>query len=163
MNVASNLVIIFMFVALGVWVGRGYLLTRNKIVIKDRLWNLSRILFLGAGVFSMFTLLTLHTPLDILRSVITLAVVVLFVFSRDGIGEEGICSFGRFFPYQDVVGYDYKENKKDFSAYFVLNDGKARKSNEYSLAIPFEKDQEEAVKALLKKHIGRKYVRMKKS
>ncbi|MBP3891035.1 MAG: hypothetical protein J6D29_02595 [Solobacterium sp.] len=159
----SNYIIIAMFLAIGVWVGIGFFRTRDKITIYDRMWNFSRILFLVCGILSVLSLITMHEPIDIVRAIVTFVVIILFIFTRDGIGEEGVSSFGRFYPYKSIVGYDFRENKKDFSAYFIVDDGKERKSGEYNVQVPFEKKDEERVRALLKDKIGRKYVRMKKS
>ncbi len=161
MDQYSNSIISVVFGVLAIWLFRGVYTTRGKMVIKDRQWTVQRIIFIVAGVMILLTGLLYTSLLDWLRLIIMLLCIVAFLLSRDGIGHQGVCSTGRYIPYTEIRNYDYDEKKNKFVVYFTAMD-KGKNANDYNLSIDFDLKDAEAVKKLLKTHIGKKYIRMKK-
>ncbi len=159
MNQMSNYLLIVLFTGLAIWQGVGYFNTKGKITIYDKMWSGTRILFIVAAVLGALTLLVYTGLIEFIRIFTMLLCVVSYLLCRDGIGDEGVCVNGSFYPYGTVRGYDFQQEKKSFYAVFMVND--SSKKGNFSININFDLKDEEAVKALLKKRIGRKYVRMK--
>lgn len=161
MSNISNFIILAIFVGMAFFMTKGYISTKGKVVIRDRKWSANRILFAIAGVLALSTAFVYQNIWDIVRLVVMLIAIVMYLLTRDGIGEEGIVSFGRFTAWEDVRAYDYKKNKKTFDVFFVLKDSKSNEEN-YTVIVNFDLNKEEEVVAYLKEKIGRKYTRMKK-
>ncbi len=161
MSEMSNLIILVIFAGMAFFMGKGYFSCRKKVVIKDRMWSANRVLFAIAGLMSFMTLFMYQTVMDGIRLAIMMVAIVLYLLTRDGIGEEGIVSFGRFSSWSEVRNYDYKQGKKTFDVYLVMKDQKASDEN-YTVVIHFDPKQEKEVVAYLKDKIGRKYTRLKK-
>lgn len=164
MELGSNLVLLLIFVLMSIWMGMNYFRTRNKVVLKDRMWTTGRMMFMIAGLMILATIFLYKTVFDVLRLVAMVACIVFFLLLRDGVGEDGISSMGQFTPYKNVRGYDYIKDKKNrFHVYFTCHDDKSSKNSDYNVNITFYGKDEENVKAYLKERIGKKYIRMKKS
>ena len=162
MNTMSNVVLIVMFGGMGAWLFTGWFRTRGKITIYDRRWTASRILFVVAGVMSFLTLAVKSTLLDYIRIVCMLFCIISYLLVRDGIGEEGVSCNGSFVPWQEVRGYDFQQDKKNFIAMFAVWDKASVKNGDYIMNVSFAQEDKEQVIAFLKKKIGKKYTRMKK-
>ncbi len=162
MNLASNIVLIAMFGGMGIWLFTGWLRTKGKITIYDRRWTAGRILFVAAGVVSLMTLFVYAEPIDYVRIICMLFCIISYILVRDGVGEEGVSCNGSFVPWQEVRGYDFQEEKKGFTTLFAIWDKASSKSGDYIMNVTFAKEDEEKVRAFLKKKIGKKYTRMKK-
>lgn len=161
MSNISNFIILAIFAGMAFFMTKGYISTKGKVVIRDRKWSANRILFAIAGVLALSTAFVYQNIWDIVRLVVMLIAIVMYLLTRDGIGEEGIVSFGRFTAWEDVRAYDYKKNKKTFDVFFVLKDSKSNEEN-YTVIVNFDLNKEDEVVAYLKEKIGRKYTRMKK-
>ncbi len=162
MNTASNIILIVMFGGMGIWLATGYFRTKGKITIYDKKWTPGRILFIAAGVLSLMTLAVYSEMIDYIRIFCMLFCIVSYVLLRDGIGEEGACSNGSFVSWKEIRGYDYRSEKNSFNVVFSVWDKNSSKSGDYTMNIAFAKEDEEAVRALLKKKAGKKFMRMKK-
>ncbi len=161
MNQMSNYILIVLFTGLAIWQGVGYFRTKGKITIYDKLWSGTRILFVAAAILGAATLLVYTGPIEFIRILSMLLCVVSYLLCRDGIGDEGVCVNGSFYPYGTVRAYDFQQEKKSFFAVFTVNEPGSSKNGNYNININFDLKDEEAVKALLKKRIGKKYTRMK--
>ena len=162
MNESSNIVIIIIFAALGIWLLVGFLKTHKEIKIKDNSWNFSRIIFAIAGVMSLITVIFSQTILDVVRVIATVFCIVMFLLQRDGVGDNGVSSIGSFFPWSDVKAYDVQENGKKTNALFLVEEKTKKKQSEYTVQLVFNKKDTQALKDLLKDKIGKKYRRMKR-
>ncbi len=163
MNLTSNIALSLIFFLLALWMFRGVYRTYGKLKYKDHMWNASRILFLICGILISSTGFIYGTIYDFIRMICMLACIIGFLLLRDGIGEEGLYSMGRFIAWEDIRNYDYQITKKAFRLY-VAAKGKGSKGREeeYQSSINLRADQAEEIKQYLKTLIGRKYTRMKK-
>ncbi len=163
MNFTSNIILSLVFFLLAIWMFRGVYRTYGKLKYKDRMWSANRILFLICGILVASTGFVYGTIYDFIRMVCMLACISGFLLLRDGIGEKGLYSMGRFIAWEDVRHYDYQITKKIFRLY-VTAKGKNRqgKEEEYPSSVNLRADQAEEIKQYLKGLIGRKYTRMKK-
>lgn len=160
MDFTTNVLMGIIFAGLGGYLGFQFLKTRNKITIYDKKWNFTKMMLLFFGVFNLLTVFSLRTPLDIFRFLAMTFAIAMFLFLKEGVGEEGIVSSGHFHTYQEISAYDYKDYKKEFHVYFVI--GKENKGKETYAIVRFEQEKKESVKKLLDQKIGRKYTRIKK-
>lgn len=156
-----NLFVTAMFIAVAVYLLWGFAKSRGKVKITDRNWSVARILFLVAFLLALVTVFFVENVYDIVRTVATILALGLFFFIRDGIGEEGVVTLARLIPWDQIRGYDYKENKNMFSVYFV-EDNKTKSNTDYTLVMNFDLKDAEAVKELLKRCIGKKHIRIRK-
>ncbi|MBQ9154026.1 MAG: hypothetical protein IJ130_09435 [Solobacterium sp.] len=162
MNTGSNIILTVLFGGMGAWLFAGWFRTRNKISIYDKKWSASRILFIVAGVLSLATMYLYTSVLDFIRIGAMLLCIIAYMLTRDGIGDEGVSCNGSFYPWNVVRSYDFQEEKKSFYAVFSVWDKQSKKNGNYQANINFDLKDEEAVKELLKKKIGKRYVRRKK-
>ena len=143
----SNVLLLAVFAGMAVWMVMGYVRTHNKVKIKDYMWTGNRIIFAIAGVLALTTAFMYTSVWDYLRLIAMMIAIVMFLLMRDGIGDEGIVSMGRFTPYEDVKAYDFQVKKKRFEVYFTCTDSKKEKPEYYNLMIDFRKEDEEEIKA----------------
>lgn len=160
MSNIANIITIIIFEMLGFYLLYTWSKNKNRITIKDRFWNTTRILFIVAGVLSIFSIIGYSSFFDILRVTATTFCIVMFVLQRDGIGNYGIISLGSSASYDDIKAYDVHEGTKKTVGIFIVEDHK--KKGEYTMQITFDAKDTEAVKKFLKDHIGNKYRRMKR-
>ncbi len=152
----SNIILTVMFGGIAVWLGYGAYRTRN-LVFRDKLWSVSRILFLAAGILCVLTAFVFSSLLDWIRLLMMTLCVIGFLMLRDGIGEEGIAVMGRMTKYSDIRAYDYGDYKKQFRVYFST--GESADSPNY---VALDPNQKTEIIAYLKEKMGKKYTRMKK-
>lgn len=163
MTLATNITLTAMFGALGIWMLMNLLRTRNKVKYKDRMWTGTRILFLICGILILTTIFAYSTWLDYLRLAFMLLSIFFYLFLRDGVGEEGVCSTGRLVPWDQVRSYDYEEGRKDFKAWFTVRDTDRKgRASDFNMSVSFDKKDEEEVRKYLNEKIGRKYTRRRK-
>lgn len=163
MTLATNITLTSMFGALGIWMLLNVLRTRNKIKYKDRMWTGTRILFLICGIMILTTIFAFNTWLDYLRLAFMLLSIFAYLFMRDGVGEEGVCSSGRFVSWEQVRSYDFEEGKKDFKTWFMIRDTDRKgRPSDFTMNVNFDKKDEDVVKKYLSEKIGRKYTRRRK-
>ena len=156
MDQLSNIILTVMFSAIAVWLFYGYSKTRN-LIYKDKLWSMTRIFFLIAGLFCILSALVYTSALDWIRLAAMLLCVVAFFLVRDGIGEDGFGVMGRFYPFEKVRAYDYGDYKKDQFKVFFIPEG-----DETPVSVALLNSQKDEILAFLKSKIGKKYTRMKK-
>jgi hypothetical protein len=136
------------------------------IMIQDQQWGYLRIMVLILGILSMITLVTntaTNTAWDYFRIAATLIAVTAFMAVHDGVGEEGMVSGGKFYPWSEVRSYDYKEEKNHTAVYFTVESQNEKKPDEYTTKeLDFSNQDKEVLIKFLKLNLGRKYTRMKK-
>lgn len=162
MNTSSNILLTVLFGGMAAWLYAGWFRTRDKITIYDKRWSASRILFIAAGVLALATAYLYTSRLDLIRITAMMLCILAYLITRDGIGEDGVSCNGSFYPWNVVRSYDFQQEKKGFYAVFSIWDKQSKKNGNYQANISFDLKDEEAVKELLKKKIGKRYVRRKK-
>ena len=98
-----------------------------------------------------------------LRICMTVIAVTAYMVVRDGVGEEGLLSAGKFYPWNIVRSYDFEERKNVIAVYFTVESQNEKKPDEYvTKELDFSKEDQETLMKFLKLNLGRKYTRMKK-
>ena len=123
LNMILNVAISVIFAVLSVIMLFRWNKWRGKVIIQDQQWSTVRILFLAIGVMSFISFLTTNqntTYWDYIRIVMTIIAVTAYMTVRDGVGEEGLLSAGKFYPWNIVRSYDYEERKKVIAVYFTV-------------------------------------------
>lgn len=139
----------------------------NKVIIQDQQWSTLRILLLVVGVLSILSLILQYSSMsyfDIYRLTGTVVAVSVYMLVRDGVGEEGLVSAGKLYPWSEVRAYDYEVRKNVVAVYFTIESQNEKKPDDYrSKELDFSKEDEEQLKRFLENNLGRKYTRMKKN
>ena len=166
LNMILNVAISVIFAVLSVIMLFRWNKWRGKVIIQDQQWSTVRILFLAIGVMSFISFLTTNqntTYWDYIRIVMTIIAVTAYMTVRDGVGEEGLLSAGKFYPWNIVRSYDYEERKKVIAVYFTVESQHEKKPDEYvTKELDFSVEDKETLMKFLKLNLGRKYTRMKK-
>ena len=166
LNMILNVAISVIFAVLSVIMLFRWNKWRGKVIIQDQQWSTVRILFLAIGVMSFISFLTTNqntTYWDYIRIVMTIIAVTAYMTVRDGVGEEGMLSAGKFYPWNIVRSYDYEERKKVIAVYFTVESQNEKKPDEYvTKELDFSVEDKETLMKFLKLNLGRKYTRMKK-
>ncbi|MBQ6451624.1 MAG: hypothetical protein IJJ29_06850 [Solobacterium sp.] len=162
MSLSTNLIMGAIFLALGIWLTIGVVRTRSKLTITDKMWNASRILFAIAGGLSIVSFFSYEGPQDFLRIIPTTYAIFIFLLLRDGIGETGFASFGKFTKWEDVRAYDYSRESKKFVLYVSSAKEDGRTTTGSSIPINFDPKDEQRVIDFMKEHLPKKYRRMRK-
>ncbi len=158
----QNIIMSLIFGGIGGWMMYGVIKTRKKLKYMDKLWTATRMLFTASGVLLLLTAFAFTDITDYIRLACMMLAVVAYLLLRDGIGEEGIASLGRWNDWSEVTGYDFKTEKDKLKLYFTVNEVKKNKKDDYNVQITLQAKDEAEVKAFLKQKIGRKYKRMRK-
>ena len=165
LNMILNVAISVIFAVLSVIMLFRWNKWRGKVIIQDQQWSTVRILFLAIGVMSFISFLTTNqntTYWDYIRIVMTIIAVTAYMTVRDGVGEEGLLSAGKFYPWNIVRSYDYEERKKVIAVYFTVESQNEKKPDEYvTKELDFSVEDKETLMKFLKLNLGRKYTRMK--
>jgi len=104
-----------------------------------------------------------NTGWDYFRIAATLLAVTAYLAVHDGVGEEGMVSGGKFFPWSEVRSYDYQEQKNHVAVYFTVESQDEKKPDDYTTKeLDFSNQDKEVLMKFLKLNLGRKYTRMKK-
>lgn len=139
----------------------------GKVIISDQQWSTMRILFLAIGVLSVLSMITQGANMsffDIFRLTGTIIAVSIYMVVRDGVGEEGLVSGGKLYPWSEVRAYDYEKRKNVVAVYFTVESQNGKKPDDYrSKELDFSIEDEELLKKFLENNLGRKYTRMKKN
>ena len=166
LNMILNVAISVIFAVLSVIMLFRWNKWRGKVIIQDQQWSTVRILFLAIGVMSFISFLTTNqntTYWDYIRIVMTIIAVTAYMTVRDGVGEEGLLSAGKFYPWNIVRSYDYEERKKVIAVYFTVESQNEKKPDEYvTKELDFSIEDKDTLMKFLKLNLGRKYTRMKK-
>ena len=166
LNMILNVAISVIFAVLSVIMLFRWNKWRGKVIIQDQQWSTVRILFLAIGVMSFISFLTTNqntTYWDYIRIVMTIIAVTAYMTVRDGVGEEGLLSAGKFYPWNIVRSYDYEEHKKVIAVYFTVESQNEKKPDEYvTKELDFSVEDKDTLMKFLKLNLGRKYTRMKK-
>ena len=162
-----NIVISVIFVGLSIPLFIRWRKLTGKVIISDQQWSTMRILFLVIGVLSVISMITQASSMsifDILRLTATIIAVSIYMVVRDGVGEEGLVSGGKLYPWSDVRAYDYERRKNVIAVYFTVESQNEKKPDDYrSKELDFSVEDEELLKKFLENNLGRKYTRMKKN
>ncbi|MCR5230263.1 MAG: DUF5673 domain-containing protein [Solobacterium sp.] len=158
----QNVIMSVLFGGIGAWMMYGVIKTRNKLKYKDKLWTLTRILFTASGVLLLLTAFAFTEVMDYVRLAAMMLAVAAYLLLRDGIGEEGFASLGRWNDWSEVTGYDYRTEKEKLRLFFTVAEVKKNKKEDYNVQITLESKDEAEIKAFLKQKIGKKYKRMRK-
>ena len=166
LNMILNVAISVIFAVLSVIMLFRWNKWRGKVIIQDQQWSTVRILFIAIGVMSFISFLTTNqntTYWDYIRIVMTIIAVTAYMTVRDGVGEEGLLSAGKFYPWNIVRSYDYEERKKVIAVYFTVESQNEKKPDEYvTKELDFSVEDKDTLMKFLKLNLGRKYTRMKK-
>ena len=82
---------------------------------------------------------------------------------RDGVGEDGMLSGGKFYPWDQVMAYDYRVEKNIVAVYFMIESTDEKKKDEYTTKeLDFSISDKDVLLKFLELNLGRKYTRMKK-
>ena len=166
LNMILNVAISVIFAVLSVIMLFRWNKWRGKVIIQDQQWSTVRILFLAIGVMSFISFLTTNqntTYWYYIRIVMTIIAVTAYMTVRDGVGEEGLLSAGKFYPWNIVRSYDYEERKKVIAVYFTVESQNEKKPDEYvTKELDFSVEDKDTLMKFLKLNLGRKYTRMKK-
>ncbi len=162
-----NIVIGVVFIGLSIPLFFRWRKLSGKVIITDQQWSTMRILFLAIGVLSVISLITQGanmTFFDIFRLTGTIIAVSIYMVVRDGVGEEGLVSGGKIYPWNEVRAYDYERRKNVVAVYFTVESQNEKKPDDYrSKELDFSIEDEELLKKFLENNLGRKYTRMKKT
>ena len=165
-NMILNIAISVIFAVLSVVMLIRWNKWKGKVIIQDQQWSTVRIMFLVIGVMSFvsFLLTNQNTTLwDYLRICMTVIAVTAYMVVRDGVGEEGLLSAGKFYPWNIVRSYDFEDRKNVIAVYFTVESQNEKKPDEYvTKELDFSKEDQETLMKFLKLNLGRKYTRMKK-
>ena len=166
MSNAMNIIISVIFGVTSVIMFYRWSMVHRKIMIHDQQWSYLRIMVLVLGVLTAVNLVlssSSYTMYDFARSAFTFLAVTAFMAMRDGVGEEGMVSVGKFYPWSEVTAYDYSEKKNTTEVYFTIKSQKKDKPDEYTTKVlEFANDDKETLMKFLKINLGRKYTRMKR-
>ena len=166
MNMYLNLVIGVAFTAFGIVMLIRWARIHKYIMIQDQQWGYLRIAVLAMGLLSMLTLLlntANNTAWDYFRIAATLVAVTAYLAVHDGVGEEGMVAGGKFFPWNQVRSWDYREQKNTVAVYFTVESQDEKKPDDYTTKeLDFSNQDKEVLMKFLRLNVGRKYTRMKK-
>lgn len=165
MSDIMNYILIGTFSVLSVLMLIRYFKNKDKVFIQDQQWSYIRILFLVIGILSILSFVTLkdQTILDYIRLTVMVVAVTAYMIVRDGIGETGIVVGGKFYPWNIVRAYDYKDLDKVTEVYFTVESTDEKKPDQYSTKVlDFSKEDREVLLKFLELNHYRKYTRMKK-
>ena len=161
-----NYILIAVFGSLGIIYFVRYFKNHGRIMIQDQQWSYIRIMFLVLGVLAIMTLVTQHdemTFLDYVRVICMIVAVSAYMIVRDGVGETGMVSAGKFYPWSEVRAYDYSEQKNVIEVYFTVESQKKDNPDDYTTKeLDFAKTDKDILLRFLEINLGRKYTRMKK-
>lgn len=165
MNDYVNIVLIAVFSVVSVVMFWRYFKNGSKVMIKDQQWSYIRILFLVIGVMSVISLLSSknNTLLDYFRIGVMIVAVTAYMLMRDGVGEEGLVSGGKFYSWDLCRAYDWQEKKSIIAVFFTMEDPSDKNPDGYKTKeLDFSKEDKDVLMEFLKLNLGRKYTRMKK-
>lgn len=165
MNDYLNIVISIMFLVLTGIMGFRWYRLRGKVLIKDQQWSTIRMVFLAIGILSFFTFIANadNTLFDYFRIGATIAAVTTYMVCRDGIGEDGLISAGKLYPWNEVMAWDYEERKNVVAVYFQVDSQNPKKPDNYTTKeLDFAAEDKEVLKKFMNMNLSRKYTRMKK-
>lgn len=165
MNMYLNIAIASAFTVFGIVMLIRWTRIHKYIMIQDQQWGYLRIMVLILGILSMVSLFSTatNTVYDYVRIGATLIAVTAFMAVHDGVGEEGMVSGGKFYPWSEVRAYDYRENKNAVAVYFTVESQNEKKPDEYTTKeLDFSNQDKEVLLKFLKLNLGRKYTRMKR-
>ncbi|MGM9941498.1 MAG: DUF5673 domain-containing protein [Bulleidia sp.] len=166
LNMILNIAISVIFLVLSVIMFFRWNKHKGKVLIQDQQWSTVRIIFLAVGVLSFVSFLTTgsnSTLWDYLRICLTIVAVTVYMMIRDGVGEEGLLSGGKFYPWNVVRSWDYEERKNVIAVYFTVESQNEKKPDEYvTKELDFSKEDKDSLLKFLELNLSRKYTRMKK-
>lgn len=166
MSDTFNIIVGVLFVIVGIVMLVRWVRVHKYIMIKDQQWGYLRIFILFIGLMSIATLLmnmATNTLTDYFRIGATMVAVTAFLAVHDGIGEQGIVSTGKFYPWSQVRSWDLKEEKNYTAVYFTIDSQDEKKPDEYTTKeLDFANEDKEYLKKFLNMNVGRKFTRMKK-
>ncbi|MBR4164322.1 MAG: hypothetical protein IKR11_12430 [Solobacterium sp.] len=164
MSDTMNIILIASFSVLSVIMLVRWFLNRGKVMIQDQQWSYIRILFLIVGLLSILSFVTSNNSfLDYVRLTVMVIAVSAYMIVRDGVGEDGLVSGGKFYPWEIVRAYDYKELKNVVEVYFTVDSTNEKKPDEYTTKVlDFSNESKDILMRFLEINLGRKYTRMKK-
>lgn len=166
LNLILNVAISVIFAILSVVMFLRWNKWKGKVIIQDQQWSTVRIMFLAIGLLSFVSFLMTNqntTLWDYLRICTTIIAVTAYMMIRDGVGEEGLLSGGKFYKWNIVRSWDYEERKNVIAVYFTVESQNEKKPDEYvTKELDFSKEDKDTVLKFLDLNLSRKYTRMKK-
>jgi hypothetical protein len=164
MNDYLNGGITIVFAVLAVMMFVRYSRIRGKVLVADQQWSAIRIAFVAIAILTFATMFSSqNSVLDYCRIGATVFAVTAYMVCRDGVGEEGIVSAGKLFPWNEVRAWDYEERKNVVAMFFQVDSQNAKKPDEYSTKeLDFANKDKEVLMKFMKMNQNRKYTRMKR-
>jgi hypothetical protein len=164
MNDYLNIGMAAAFTVLAVLMFYRYGKIRGKVMIGDQQLSGIRIAFIGIALLTFFTMFSSeNTTLDYVRIVATILAVTAYMVCRDGVGEEGVVSAGKMFPWSEIRAWDYEERKNAIAVYIQVDSQNEKKPDHYTTKeLDFSTKDKEVLLKFLKMNQGRKYTRMKR-
>lgn len=164
MNDYLNISITVVFALLAVLMFLRYRKLRGKVLVADQQWSVIRIAFLMIALLTFVTMFNSdNTVYDYFRIGATVCAVTAYMVCRDGVGEEGIVSAGKLFPWNEVRGWDYEERKNIVAMFFQVDSQNKKKPDQYSTKeLDFANSDKEVLMKFMKLNQSRKYTRMKR-
>ncbi len=165
MNIYVNMVLVAAFLILSVILLIRWSKVNRKVMISDQQWSVMRMVFLGIGLLAIFQIMsnTAKSGWDVARMVSTIVLVTVYLILKDGVGEEGLVSSGKFYPWSEVRSYDWEDRKKIVAVYFTVESQDEKKPDQYrTKELDFSQEDREYLMRFLEINCRRKFTRMKK-
>ena len=151
------------FLGATLFAGKKVLQQKHLISINCKYFNVSRIFIFVCLVVSLVLVFVEKSDVfNKIRTISMMALVLLLMCLRDGVGEEGFVSNGNLFPYSSISHYDIEETNKAIVVYVVTRDSVKRSSAENTIQFHFNKSHQEELTKLLEKCMPKKHKRIKK-
>lgn len=164
MGTYLNISISLIFAVLAVIMLLRWKSLRGKVLVADQQWSIIRISFLMIALLTFVTMFNQdNTVLDYVRIGATVCAVTAYMVCRDGVGEEGIVSASKLYPWKEVRSWDYEERKNIVAVFFQVESQNKKKPDQYSTKeLDFANSDKEILMKFLKMNQSRKYTRMKR-
>lgn len=164
MNDYLNVSITIVFAVLAVMMFVRYSRIRGKVLVADQQWSTIRIAFVAIAVLTFATMFSSENSiLDYCRIAATVFAVTAYMVCRDGVGEEGIVSAGKLFPWTEVRAWDYEDRKNIVAIFLQVDSQNEKKPDQYSTKeLDFANKDKEVLMKFMKMNQSRKYTRMKR-
>lgn len=156
-----SIILTLVFLGIAIWLSGKLIKMKKYVTIYGRMFNMTRIMFSIAFVFSVFTMFLYPSLWDLVRSAIMSIAILMFILLSDGLCDDGFFFVGNYVPFSEVTDYDVKKDKKKFIVYFSYKDTK-QKSGTFHTEIDFDLKKSDEIEKYLKDKIGKKYRRMRK-
>ncbi len=159
-----DVLIVIMFGVCILWLGKRVYNQRKELVIAGKFFNGYRFFIIICMAFFTLPLFMMSSrPIDIVRNIMMLIIMVGFIYVQDGIGENGLLLNGSLISYDCVTKYDYKNDSKKFTLIVVTKEKTKKGYSENYYNVVLKSDKSDEIITILKDKMPKKHIRMKKS